>query len=254
MTTTPAAPDAYEHTDSRALQRDEVYAQWIQNVGAGVGAATIVALLAWGFGADLTQAWRGPAIVGGVVFGLGMVVRAFVDEFRAERRWRKREHEHATEMIALCDDLDDVETECDALHADNAALRSENARLQRENASLNYEWRKAKATPRTVLVEDLVEPEAKRNARHIVSVWAQTGKRPSRSEMVPSAMTRTQWDSAYAELAGANLLTGTHTEAEMLHALNVRWGAPFPVDGGQDGAPTSSMGWEDNPSRQEMEP
>jgi len=106
------------------------------------------------------------------------------------------------------------------------ALRSEYARLQRENASLNYEWRKAKASPRTVLVEDLVEPDAKRQARQIVATWARTGKRPSRSEMVPTAMTRSQWDAAYAEILGAGLLTGTHTEAEMLHMLDVRWAEP----------------------------
>ena len=108
------APDEYERTDSRALRVDEVQAQWLQNLGAGVGAAAMTALVAWGVGIDLAGQWRWPIILGGTVFGLGQVVRAFVDEFRAERRWRRRENEHRIEMSVLVDLCDRLEEERDA--------------------------------------------------------------------------------------------------------------------------------------------
>jgi len=249
----PARDDTAERTDSRALRVDEVQAQWLQNIGAGVGAASIFALLAWGVGADLTQAWRWPLVTGGVVFGLGQVLRAFVDEFRAERRWRKRETEHAIEMAIIVDELEIVEEECNSLRTHNDALSAEVSRLQSRNASLNYEWRKAKAGPRTILREDMVNATTRRNVLHIVRVWAETGKRPARRDMVPSEMTRNEWDDAYAELRPVLALPGTPTEAEMMHALNVQWGSPFPDDDGQPTEPTSSVGRAARPSRPEME-
>lgn len=227
-------PDDYERTDSRALRVDEVQAQWLQNAGAGVGAAAAVALLAWGISIDLAEYWRWPLIVGGCVFGIGQVVRAFVDEFRAERRWRRRENEHRIEMSVLVDLCDRLEAERDALRDDFDALRRRNADLERQNASLHYEARKANAPPRRILMEDLVTSEEKRDAHHIVSLWARTGKRPGRRDIVPNDMTRDRWDAAYAQLVAAGLIDGQErSESEMLHALSVRWAEP--ADYGRDG-------------------
>lgn len=238
MTTAPlpAATDT-ERTDARALTLPLVAAQVAQNIAGGLLLGNAVAALMWLAGADLTQTWRWPVGIGWLIAGAAGV-RAFADEFRADRRWRQRELEHRREMeeadakhvhkmeiiVALSDE---IEAERNALRAERDALDRENTRLQSENASLKYEWRKARATPRTILREDLVEPEARRNARHLVSVWADTGKRPSRSEMVPSEMTRSQWDAAYTELGRAGLLDGAQrTEAQMLHALSTQWAEP----------------------------
>jgi hypothetical protein len=40
-------------------------------------------------------------------------------------------------------------------------------------------------------------------------------------------MSRAQWDAAYTELGRAGLLDGAaRTEAQMLHALSVKWAEP----------------------------
>ena len=220
-------PDNYEPTDSRALDLPHVVAQWIQNLGGGIGAGVAIGAALWLIGADLQAHWRWPVGIAALVAGASTMVRAYLDEYRSERRWRKRENEHRAEMAVLVEFADGLEQERDALRNERDALNRENARLQSDNASLNYEWRKAKASPRTTLREDLVEPEARRNARHLVHVWAEKGKRPSRNDMVPSEMTRAQWDAAYTELGRAELLDGAaRTEAQMLHALSVKWAEP----------------------------
>ena len=225
--TRPAPSEPYERTDARALTTDLVIAQIVQNVLGGIGAGVALATLLWLAGADLSIAWKWPVGVAGVVAGASTAWRAYLDEFRADRRWNRREREHHNEMEILTELCDGLEAERDALRNERDAFARENARLESENASLNYEWRKARANPRTVHVEDLVEPEARRNARHLVSVWAQSGKRPSRSEMVPREMSRSQWDAAYTEIGRAGLLDGAvRTEAEMLHALSVKWAEP----------------------------
>lgn len=220
------AADTKEQTDARALTLPLVFAQVAQNVAGGLLLGNAVAALMWTVGVDMTQAWRWPVGIGWFIAGAAGV-RAFMDEFRADRRWHKRELEHRAEMEVLTELCDAFEAERNDLRNERDAYARANARLESENSSLNYEWRKANATPRTVHMEDLVEPEARRNARHIVSLWAQTGKRPSRADMVPSELTRTQWDAAYSELGRAGLLDGaTRTESQMLHALSVSWAEP----------------------------
>ncbi len=219
--------DPYERTDARALTTNLVLAQIVQNVLGGMGAGVALAAALWLMGADLALAWRWPFGVAALVAGASTAWRAYLDEFRADRRWHKRELEHRAEMEVLTELCDAFEAERNDLRNERDAYARANARLESENSSLNYEWRKANATPRTVHMEDLVEPEARRNARHIVSLWAQTGKRPSRADMVPSELTRTQWDAAYSELGRAGLLDGaTRTESQMLHALSVSWAEP----------------------------
>jgi hypothetical protein len=227
-----AVPDNYEPTDSRALDMPHVVAQWVQNIGGGIGAGMALAAVLWLADIDLQAAWRWPVGIAAIVAGASTMVRAYLDEYRSERRWNKREREHSNEMAVLVELCDRLEAERDALRSERDALARENARLESENSSLNYEWRKARATPRMVHMEDLVESEARRHARMLVGVWAEKGKRPSRSDMVPGTLTRTQWDAAYTELGRAQLLDGaTRTEAEMLHALSTKWAEPVAVVG-----------------------
>lgn len=230
----PAATDTdTERTDARALTLPLVAAQVAQNIAGGLLLGNAVAALMWLVGADLTQAWRYPVGIGWLIAGLAGV-RAFMDEFRADRRWRKRENEHRNEMMVLVDLCDRLEEERDALRDERDAMRRRNADLERQNASLHYEARKANAPPRRILMEDLVTSEEKRDAHHIVSLWARTGKRPGRRDIVPNDMTRDRWDAAYAQLVAAGLIDGQErSESEMLHALSVRWAEPS--DYGRDG-------------------
>ena len=180
------APDEYERTDSRALRVDEVQAQWLQNIGAGVGTATITVLLAWGIGADLAMHWRWPLILGGCVFGAGQVVRAFVDEFRAERRWRRRENEHRIEMETIVALSDRLEEERDALRNERDALRADLHNVENQLRSERYLSAQARkpATPKHggPLID--MYPQATRDdAKLLISRWYATGKWPGERTM-----------------------------------------------------------------------
>ena len=179
------APDEYERTDSRALRTDEVQAQWLQNFGAGVGAATITILLAWGIGADLAMHWRWPLILGGCVFGAGQVVRAFVDEFRAERRWRRRENEHRIEMSVLVDLCDRLEEERDAARTDAQIAIAESNRLRNElftaRAQAQNERHAANQYSRGPVT--LWSNEARADAAALLKLWYETKNWPGENVM-----------------------------------------------------------------------
>jgi len=198
-------PDEYERTDSRALNVDEVYAQWLQNVGAGVGVAAAVALIAWGVGVDLAAQWRWPLIVGGCVFGAGQLVRAFVDEFRAERRWRKREREHYAEVLALILDIEDMEAERDSLRSRYETARAENERLENDNAALRYRNVAANPSPRHTPIQDTFSNASRADARELLKLWYATGAWPGERTM---QWTRSRHTTARDLLQRAGVLQG----------------------------------------------
>ena len=205
------APDEYERTDSRALRVDEVQAQWLQNIGAGVGTATITILLAWGIGADLAMHWRWPLILGGCVFGLGQVVRAFVDEFRAERRWRRRENEHRIEMSVLVDLCDRLEEERDDARNKYNTLRAEYDRTVNELEATRYRNVASNTTSRHVPIQDTFSNAARADARELVRQWYATGAWPGERTM---QWTRSRHSTARDLIQRAGLLpNGTPTNA-----------------------------------------
>ena len=205
------APDEYERTDSRALRVDEVQAQWLQNIGAGVGTATITILLAWGIGADLAMHWRWPLILGGCVFGAGQVVRAFVDEFRAERRWRRRENEHRIEMSVLVDLCDRLEEERDDARNKFNALRAEYDRTVNELEATRYRNVASNTSARHVPIQDTFSNAARADARELVRQWYATGAWPGERTM---QWTRSRHSTARDLIQRAGLLpNGTPTNA-----------------------------------------
>ena len=205
------APDEYERTDSRALRVDEVQAQWLQNLGAGVGAAAMTALVAWGVGIDLAGQWRWPIILGGTVFGLGQVVRAFVDEFRAERRWRRRENEHRIEMSVLVDLCDRLEEERDDARNKYNALRAEYDRTVNELEATRYRNVASNTTSRHVPIQDTFSNAARADARELVHQWYATGAWPGERTM---QWTRSRHSTARDLIQRAGLLpNGTPTNA-----------------------------------------
>lgn len=197
--------DDYEHTDSRALSVDEVRAQWLQNIGAGVGTAIAAALLAWGVGIDLNAQWRWPIIIGGCVFGAGQLVRAFVDEFRAERRWRKREREHYAEVTALILDIEDMEFERDDLRYRYNAARAENERLENDNAALRYRNVAANPSPFHTPIQDTFSNAARADARELLKLWYATRAWPGERTM---QWTRSRHSTARDLLQRAGVLQG----------------------------------------------
>jgi hypothetical protein len=78
----------------------------------------------------METAWRWPAGITIIVAGGSTLWRAYLDEFRAGRRWNEREREHAEEMALITLDFDELEEDHGALLAENAALRSRNQWLE----------------------------------------------------------------------------------------------------------------------------
>ena len=205
------APDEYERTDSRALRVDEVQAQWLQNLGAGVGAAAMTALVAWGVGIDLAGQWRWPIILGGTVFGLGQVVRAFVDEFRAERRWRRRENEHRIEMETIVALSDRLEEERDDARTKYNTLRAEYDRTVNELEATRYRNVASNTSSKHVPIQDTFSNAARADARELVHQWYATGAWPGERTM---QWTRSRHSTARDLIQRAGLLpNGTPTTA-----------------------------------------
>jgi hypothetical protein len=67
-------------TAKPALTAGNVLAVWLQNFGGGIGAATITALACWGFAVDAMTTLRWSLTVGGVIFGVLMILRSAIDE------------------------------------------------------------------------------------------------------------------------------------------------------------------------------
>lgn len=211
-----------------------VLAEWMRNFGGGVAVACVV--LALGVGGVYFAALPitpntllvAAGIAGLVWFGCVQAWRSVIDELR--QSWRLREWVAQWEAVIalLTRDNDALKATLKEVVQERDACKRESERLSAENASLHYEWRKAKATPRTIQSEDLIPRQTRDDARHIVRVWAETGKRPGRADLVPGDMTRARWDDAYRELVRAGVVGATEplTEAEMLHRLSVRWAAP----------------------------
>lgn len=213
-------------TESRVLTLEQVFAQWVQNFGGGVGAAIVVVVVMWTIGMPHIQQAQWALVVGATVFGASTLWRAYLDEIRSSRsvaQWRRQ----WLEIIASLDeDVAFLEAEHTALTQKYEALRAAHSRLESEHAFLNYTARKAQANRNTILVEDLVSRGLKEDTRTLVSYWAGTGKSPSRAEIMATGMSRSRWEAANQQLKNAGLFDGKYTEAEMLHKLDVKWATP----------------------------
>jgi hypothetical protein len=254
---TPNAPaiDDSERTDARALTLPLVAAQVLQNVLGGILIGNAVAALMWLAGVDLSQYWRIPVGIGWFVAGAAGI-RAFADEFRADRRWRQREREHAEEMRELADALDELEEQVAAereQHALELQAATDSARTEQrraDNLEVELAWerttnRREKAGRNTVHTVDLVPPQLKTDCRRFVELWQSTGKRPTRNSMMADGLSRTRWDELIVELkrAGVWEWAGSVDATRMHMKLDAQWAhPPTPRDDGRDGQEYSSTG------------
>ncbi len=220
------ARDIYETTDARALHRDEVHAQWALCIGAGVGAAAIVAALLWASAlvtrADLWAWWPLPLIVGINVAGGGGVYVGFADHIRANRRWRKREQEHnleldwhiakhAAQMAVLVELCDQLKAERAALRNERDALRADYNRVSNELEATRYRNVAANTSSRHVPIQDTYSNAARADARELIRQWYAIAAWPGERTM---QWTRGRHSTARDLMSRAGLLpNGTPTNA-----------------------------------------
>jgi len=186
LDTRPAPSEPYERTDARALTTDLVIAQIVQNVLGGVGAGLALATALWLAGADLSLAWRWPVGVAGLVAGASTTWRAYLDEWRADRRWHRRENEHATEMTVLVELCDRLEEERDALRNERDALRADLHNVENQLRSERYLAAQARkpATPKHGgPIIDMYPQATRDDAKLLISRWYATGKWPGERTM-----------------------------------------------------------------------
>lgn len=170
---TAAATDTdTERTDARALTMPLVAAQIAQNVAGGLLLGNAVAALLWLAGADLTQVWRWPVGIGWFIAGAAGV-RAFIDEFRADRRWRKREREHRAEMSLIVYKCDRLEAERNAAKADAQIARSESDRLRNEyfEARAQLQIERHDNNPKRLGRTMMYSAETQRDAAALMKLW-----------------------------------------------------------------------------------
>ena len=203
--------DPYERTDARALTTNLVLAQIVQNVLGGMGAGVALAAALWLMGADLALAWRWPFGVAALVAGASTAWRAYLDEFRADRRWHRRELEHRTEMEILTELCDGLESERDDARNKYNTLRADYDRLSNELEATRYRNVAANTSARHVPIQDTYSNAARADARELVRQWYATGAWPGERTM---QWTRSRHSTARDLLRRAGVLTeGTPTNA-----------------------------------------
>jgi hypothetical protein len=206
-----AVPDNYEPTDSRALDMPHVVAQWVQNIGGGIGAGMALAAALWLLGADLAAAWRWPVGIAAIVAGASTMVRAYLDEYRSERRWNKREREHAAEMTVLVELCDRLEAERDDARNQYNTLRADYDRMSNELEATRYRNVAANTSSRHVPIQDTYSNAARADARELIRQWYATAAWPGERTM---QWTRSRHSTARDLLSRAGLLpNGTPTNA-----------------------------------------
>ena len=209
--TRPAPSEPYERTDARALTTDLVIAQIVQNVLGGVGAGLALATALWLAGADLGLAWRWPVGVAGLVAGASTTWRAYLDEWRADRRWHRRELEHRAEMEVLTELCDAFEAERDDARSKYNTLRAEYDRTVNELEATRYRNVAANNTARHVAIQDTFSNASRADARELVRQWYATGAWPGERTM---QWTRSRHSTARDLIQRAGLLpNGTPTNA-----------------------------------------
>lgn len=219
MTRSNYVPASTSVTETVApITNAEVAAVWRQNLGAGVGAAVLLACgwyTAHGFMHRMdwwAQPWPDPAavalgtaLVGGAVFGALMVVRFALDE--------------------VMDGMDflDLDRALDATAAERDELANKNARLAEDFRILQSEYRLAvskigqtaagrqvyvsPAAQDTVTNDADVDPAVKRDAVTLID-RALTGKAWGRDAMKDTAgWGQTRWEKARDLLVIAKVVT-----------------------------------------------
>jgi hypothetical protein len=203
--------DPYERTDARALTTNLVLAQIVQNVLGGMGAGVALAAALWLMGVDLSLAWRWPVGIATLVAGASTAWRAYLDEFRADRRWHKRENEHATEMSVLVELCDRLEVERDDARNKYNTLRAEYDRTVNELEATRYRNVASNTSSKHVPIQDTFSNAARADARELVHQWYATGAWPGERTM---QWTRSRHSTARDLIQRAGLLpNGTPTNA-----------------------------------------
>ena len=178
------AADTKEQTDARALTLPLVFAQVAQNVAGGLLLGNAVAALMWTVGVDMTQAWRWPVGIGWFIAGAAGV-RAFMDEFRADRRWHKRELEHRAEMEVLTELCDAFEAERNEARSDAQIAIAESNRLRNElfTARAQAQNERHAANPYSRGPVTLWSDEARTDAAALLKLWYETKNWPGENAM-----------------------------------------------------------------------
>jgi len=177
--------DPYERTDARALTTNLVLAQIVQNVLGGMGAGVALAAALWLMGADLALAWRWPFGVAALVAGASTAWRAYLDEFRADRRWHKRELEHRAEMEVLTELCDAFEAERNEARSDAQIAIAESNRLRNElfTARAQAQNERHAANPYSRGPVTLWSDEARTDAAALLKLWYETKNWPGENAM-----------------------------------------------------------------------
>ena len=177
------APSEYERTDARALTLPLVIAQFVQNIGGGLGAGVAVAALQWLAHIPLESHWRWPLGVAVFVAGASTAVRAYLDEYRSSRDWWQLKAQHAAEMGAVCTDLEEAEEAYRAQGDAYRALLRDYERAEREIESLrlaNVRHMAAQASRADAHrpVQDLYPAQTRDDARALLAQWYAQHKWP----------------------------------------------------------------------------
>lgn len=189
------------------LTVNSVLAVWLQNLGGGIGAAVLVGVLAWQFGADWMAILRWSALAGAVVFGGLMLLRSAIDEIVDANDYRTM----LADLEALQAENDQLEQRCAALERD---LRSE------QILSASIAGRKAGAPVHDRNGEPMPAPAPdpiRNDARVLIRLHFESGVWPAKDRTCDRLGWETsRWTAARDELQRHGIVTTQNRQTIML--------------------------------------
>lgn len=196
-------PNQVENTIIQPPRRPDrigqVLAVWLENFGAGLGAAAVVLAGAWLCSLAVAIDWglaRSLAgIIGLAVFGLIMFLRASLDEIVQASEWNQA-------ML----DLAAADEEIAALRADNETLTASNRRLETENFVLQRRQTEQRNGATQFVARARSDNPTIADARHLIE-RSHRGMAWSRATMMAAGWSKTQWELAQETLITAGVIS-----------------------------------------------
>lgn len=176
----------------------QVFAAWLENFGAGLGAGAVVLAGAWLLGLWLPIDWALARSLAGIValfvFGIIMFLRASLDEIVQAHEWNQ-----AMADLAAADD------ELTTLRADVETLTATNRRLESELFILQRRQTEQRTSPVQFVARARTDNPTHADAQQLIE-RSHRGLAWSRAAMMQAGWTKNQWELAQETLIAAGVI------------------------------------------------
>lgn len=203
----PVELPAPKRPQPTVLGLGDIFAQWVQNLGGGIGVGAAVAVAFWLFGRDAGATFKWATACGVLAWAVLMAVRSVIDELVDYGAWREMQEELdavAEERDEALDELDQERRAHAETLTDLTFARQEAQNLRRQLAP-NF-------TPPTDTTGDTVA-----DADRLLRMYFELGRWPARDYVCETfGWDRERWAEAYRLLRDASVVELNHKSTRVL--------------------------------------